>query len=193
MAKTHQRVFALLFALLFLFSTVALSAAVVYTIYKEKQDDNISGDFDASGGDASPEEASQGSNKMLKGTKLEEFQPIKDDVSQLQILDIEQGDGEEAKAGATITAHYTGAYAVNGEIFESSKDSGSPLKGYPLDNLIPGWIQGIPGMKEGGKRRLIIPGNLAYGDAPENYVPGSGDRPLGVLIFDIELIEVTNK
>ncbi len=100
-----------------------------------------------------------------------------------------EGTGETVPEGATITAHYTGAYAVNGEIFESSKDSGQPAT-FPLSNVIQGWQQGVPGMKVGGKRRLIIPGPLAYGAAPEGYTPGSTDRPLGTLVFDIELVSI---
>lgn len=126
---------------------------------------------------------------VLKGSKLDGFEPITEPVNELKIVDLKEGDGVEVPENANITAHYTGAYAVNGEIFESSKDSGQPFT-TDLSRLIPGWVQGIPGMKEGGTRRLIIPGELAYGEAPEGYTPGSTGRPMGTLVFDIELISV---
>lgn len=125
---------------------------------------------------------------VLKGKQLENFQPI-NDVDGLQAIDLKEGDGEAVPEGATITAHYTGAYAVNGEIFESSKDSGQPAT-FPLSGVIAGWTQGVPGMKVGGIRRLIIPGELAYGPAPEGYTPGSTARPMGTLVFDIELVSI---
>lgn len=128
---------------------------------------------------------------MLQGTKLAGFEPIAGPVNQLQAVDLEEGTGEEVKEGATVTAHYTGAYVSNGEIFQSSHDSGQPIP-FGLDQVIPGWTQGVPGMKVGGKRRLIIPGNMAYGEAPEGYVPGSTERPMGPLVFDIEITAVEN-
>lgn len=128
---------------------------------------------------------------MLQGTQLADFTPITEPVTELQKIDLVVGDGEEAQAGATVTAHYTGAYATTGEIFQSSHDSGQPIP-FGLDQVIPGWTEGVPGMKVGGKRRLIIPGNLAYGEAPEGYVPGSTDSPMGPLVFDIELVAVQN-
>ena len=124
---------------------------------------------------------------VLKGTKLDNFDPIAEPASELQAIDIVEGTGTEVTANSTITAHYTGAYAVNGEIFESSKDSGQTFTS-PLSGLITGWIQGLPGMKAGGVRRLIIPGELAYGEAPQGYTPGSTARPMGTLVFDIEVI-----
>lgn len=192
MAKPHQRMFALIMALLFLFSTVALSAAVVYTIYQDRQENNIEGEFDDSGGAAEPPQDSNNSNiavegSVLKGTKLKNFNPVAS-VDELQYVEIVVGDGEEVKQGATVTAHYTGALAGDGTIFESSKDSGQPVT-FPLANVIEGWQQGVPGMKVGGTRRLIIPANLAYGDqSPSPDIP-----PGSSLIFDIELISVENQ
>ncbi|MBA2279300.1 FKBP-type peptidyl-prolyl cis-trans isomerase [Candidatus Saccharibacteria bacterium] len=126
---------------------------------------------------------------MLKGTLLSGFSPITEPVTELQVTDLTLGTSDEVAAGATITAHYTGAYAINGEIFESSKDSPQPAT-FPLGNVIQGWQQGVPGMKVGGTRRLVIPGVQAYGEAPEGYTPGSTDRPMGTLVFDIELISI---
>jgi len=123
----------------------------------------------------------------LKGTLLEDFIPLgkKTKVTELQTIDFLVGTGEEAPAGSTITAHYTGALAVDGTIFESSKDSGRPAT-FGLHQVIDGWTIGVPGMKVGGRRRLIIPSEMAYGGrrASAQIAPNSD------LVFDIELIDV---
>ncbi|MDQ3065277.1 MAG: FKBP-type peptidyl-prolyl cis-trans isomerase [bacterium] len=126
---------------------------------------------------------------MLQGTLLTNFTPIVEPITELQKNDLVVGTGVEVMQGATVTAHYTGAFAVNGEIFQSSHDFGNPIP-FGLNQVIAGWTEGVPGMKVGGTRRLVIPGDKAYGLAPEGYIPGSSDRPLGALVFDIELVNV---
>lgn len=122
--------------------------------------------------------------QSLKGTKLEGFEPV-GSVANLQTTDLVEGTGEAVKKGATVTVNYTGATAKNGTIFESSLDSGQPVS-FPLDQVIPGWTQGIPGMKVGGKRRLVIPAQLAYGEqSPSPDIPPNSD-----LVFDVELISI---
>ena len=116
----------------------------------------------------------------LEGTKLAGFTPI-EKVDTLQIIDTVPGTGAEVKAGGTVTAHYTGALAKDGTIFQSSKDTGQQFTA-PLTGVIPGWQQGIPGMKVGGTRRLVIPASLAYGDKATGNIPPNSD-----LVFDIEL------
>jgi FKBP-type peptidyl-prolyl cis-trans isomerase len=119
-----------------------------------------------------------------EGTKLHDFEP-RDGVQELEIIDIEVGDGEEVKPGATITAHYTGALCKNGIIFQSSFDFGNPIT-FGLDQVIKGWTQGVPGMKVGGTRRLIIPAEMAYGAAsPAKNIPANSD-----LVFDIALMAI---
>lgn len=119
-----------------------------------------------------------------EGTKLSKFEPV-DHVDQLQIIDLEVGDGEEVQPGATITAHYTGALCKNGVIFQSSHDFGKPIT-FGLGQVIKGWTDGVPGMRVGGWRRLVIPAEQAYGaDSPAPNIPAHSD-----LVFDIELISV---
>lgn len=119
-----------------------------------------------------------------EGTKLSEFSPL-ETVDQLQVLDTYEGDGATVAPGATIEAHYTGALCKNGIIFQSSHDFGRPVT-FGLDQVISGWTQGVPGMKVGGMRRLIIPAELAYGSAsPAPNIPANSD-----LVFDIELISI---
>lgn len=123
-------------------------------------------------------------NTPLEGTKLVGFEPISS-VPELQIIDLVEGTGDVVPAQATITAHYTGALAVDGTIFQSSHDGGRPAT-FGLHQVISGWTQGVPGMKIGGTRRLIIPAALAYGSrrAAAN-IPANSD-----LVFDIELSEI---
>ena len=119
-----------------------------------------------------------------EGTKLSKFDPI-DEVKELQIIDIEQGTGQEVQPGDTITAHYTGALCKNGVIFQSSHDFGNAIT-FGLNQVIKGWTEGVPGMKVGGWRRLIIPAEQAYGaSSPAPNIPANSD-----LVFDIELMEI---
>jgi FKBP-type peptidyl-prolyl cis-trans isomerase len=123
------------------------------------------------------------SNK-LEGTKMAGFDPMPA-VTQLQIIDLEPGDGDAVPEGATITAHYTGALAKDGTIFQSSHDFGDAIS-FGLDQVIAGWTKGVPGMKVGGTRRLIIPAAMAYGpSSPSPNIPPNSD-----LVFDIELIRI---
>lgn len=123
-------------------------------------------------------------SQKLEGTKLLNFIPI-DSVNELQIIDTAVGTGDEVQPGATITAHYTGALCKDGTIFQSSHDFGDPVT-FPLDRVIAGWTAGVPGMKVGGTRRLVIPSAKAYGSvrAAANIPPNSD------LVFDIELIAI---
>lgn len=121
----------------------------------------------------------------LAGTKLIGFTPIKK-TGLLQCTDLKVGTGSVVNPSSEITADYTGAVASSGVIFESSLDSGQPFT-TTLDKLIPGWTAGIPGMRVGGERRLVIPAAYAYGANPP---PGSGIPTNADLVFDISLLAV---
>jgi FKBP-type peptidyl-prolyl cis-trans isomerase len=119
-----------------------------------------------------------------EGTKLADFTPL-DSVEQLQVIDIEEGNGATVQPGDTITAHYTGALCKNGVIFQSSHDFGDAIT-FGLTQVIKGWTDGVPGMKVGGMRRLIIPSEMAYGSArAASNIPPNSD-----LVFDIELVGI---
>ncbi len=120
----------------------------------------------------------------LEGTKLQDFEP-RDNVQSLEIIDLVEGAGDEVPAGATITAHYTGALVADGTIFQSSIDFGRPIS-FGLNQVIKGWTNGVPGMKVGGTRRLVIPAEQAYGaSSPAPNIPANSD-----LVFDIELVAI---
>ena len=120
-----------------------------------------------------------------EGTKLHNFEPRTESVTELEIIDIEVGTGEEVQSGATITAHYTGALVKNGIIFQSSHDFGQAIS-FGLDQVIKGWTVGVPGMKIGGTRRIIIPAEMAYGaSSPAKNIPANSD-----LVFDIDLVSI---
>lgn len=99
--------------------------------------------------------------------------------------DLVVGDGAEATASSTVTVHYSGRSWSDGSTFDSSWLRGEPAT-FPLANLIPGWQVGIPGMKVGGTRLLIIPPDLGYG------AQGGGSiKPNETLVFVIELKAVS--
>jgi FKBP-type peptidyl-prolyl cis-trans isomerase len=131
------------------------------------------------------ETTTQPKEGALQGTKLNNFTPVTQ-VDTLQKIDLKEGTGDVVKSGATVTAHYTGAVAATGIIFQSSHDSGQPIP-FGLNQVIKGWTDGVPGMKVGGTRRLIIPADQAYGANPP---AGSGIPANAPLVFDIELVSV---
>ena len=103
--------------------------------------------------------------------------------TELVITDLVVGDGSEAVPGATVDVHYVGVEFDSGEEFDSSWNRGESIS-FPLRGLIQGWQDGIPGMRVGGRRQLIIPPEQAYGPA------GAGHRLSGkTLIFVIDLLE----
>lgn len=106
-------------------------------------------------------------------------------MNTLKQEDIKIGAGQEAKAHDTIVVHYTG-WLENGTKFDSSRDRGEPFEvQIGAGFVIRGWDMGIPGMKVGGKRKLTIPYDLAYGRYGADTIPG-----FATLIFEIELLQI---
>ncbi|MBD0737585.1 FKBP-type peptidyl-prolyl cis-trans isomerase [Streptomyces sp. NPDC088197] len=105
----------------------------------------------------------------------------------LEIKDIWEGDGPVAKAGDTVSVHYVGVAFSSGEEFDASWNRGSALQfKLGVGQVIAGWDQGVQGMKVGGRRQLIIPAHLAYGDRGA----GAAIKPGETLIFVCDLVAV---
>jgi FKBP-type peptidyl-prolyl cis-trans isomerase len=105
--------------------------------------------------------------------------------TELKITDSVVGTGATAQAGMTVFVHYTGTL-TDGQVFDSSIPRGEPFS-FELGGgqVIQGWDIGIQGMKVGGKRTLVIPASLAYGDRPTGPIPANS-----TLIFEVELLDV---
>jgi peptidylprolyl isomerase len=121
---------------------------------------------------------------MTDNTKPEIEPTLGDAPTDLVITDLEIGDGAEAAPGATVDVHYVGVDFETGEEFDSSRGRGESIQ-FPLNGLIRGWQEGIPGMKVGGRRQLVTPPVYAYGPI------GGGHRLSGrTLVFVIDLLAV---
>jgi peptidylprolyl isomerase len=105
----------------------------------------------------------------------------------LEITEITVGSGPEAKAGDQVRVHYVGVAHSTGEEFDASYNRGAPLD-FPLGagRVIAGWDQGVQGMKVGGRRQLVIPPHLGYGDRGAGGVIKPGET----LIFVVDLVDV---
>jgi len=168
MARTRDRIFAIVVVVAFTVTTLGISFGVIWQMYQDsKQEDTT----------VQPQNAN-----ALQGTKLKDFTPVAQ-VDKLEITDPQPGTGTEVKAGDMVTVDYTGAVAATGVIFQSSLDTGQPAT-LSLGQVIKGWQEGIPGMKVGGKRRIVIPAADAYGANPPQ---GSGIPANAPLVFDITL------
>jgi peptidylprolyl isomerase len=105
----------------------------------------------------------------------------------LEIVDLVEGDGAEATAGSTVQVHYVGVAHSTGEEFDASYNRGAPLEfRLGIGQVISGWDNGVQGMKVGGRRRLVIPPHLAYGDRGAGAVIKPGET----LIFVCDLVSV---
>jgi FKBP-type peptidyl-prolyl cis-trans isomerase FkpA len=187
MARKRDRIVALSIAILFFVFAFSSSFWVIWQLYKDNKEAKRVNNNQASSQDTSNTNTPAKTTTKLKGSQLSNFTPVSDSsVTDLQKIDTQAGTGAEVKPGDTVTVDYTGALAATGIVFESSLDTGQPVP-LSLNQVIDGWKQGIPGMKVGGQRRLIIPANMAYGASPR---AGSGIPPNAALVFDITLHSV---
>ncbi|SFA82148.1 peptidylprolyl isomerase [Amycolatopsis marina] len=108
--------------------------------------------------------------------------------TELQTVDLTVGDGAEAQSGQTVSVDYVGVSFSTGEEFDASYNRGQPLQ-FTLGagHVIPGWDRGVQGMKVGGRRKLVIPPDLAYGDRGAGGVIKPGET----LVFVVDLVNVS--
>jgi FKBP-type peptidyl-prolyl cis-trans isomerase len=179
MAQIRHRAFAAFGAVLFLVTSSALTIAVIVSMVSNKSSNGSSTSGSSTGS------ATSSSTKSLAGTKMQDFTATTTPQTQLQTEDLKVGSGETVKAGDTITASYVGALMSTGVVFDASADHGGPVQ-FSLSKVIAGWSQGIPGMKVGGTRRLLIPSALGYG------TQGSGSTipPNSDLVFDVSVTKI---
>jgi FKBP-type peptidyl-prolyl cis-trans isomerase len=175
-----KRVVFIIIACLFLFTSLSLSGLVIWQMVKDSHNNKTT-----AGAQSQQTTTTPSKEGKLEGTKLSNFTPVSS-ISSLEKIDQKVGTGAEVKAGDTVTVHYTGAVAATGVIFQSSLDTGQAVT-FPLSQVIKGWTEGIPGMKVGGIRRLVIPADQAYGATPP---AGSGIPANAPLVFDVQLIKI---
>jgi len=137
---------------------------------------------DAGGADAKADDKALAEAKQRGEPKVEVPKPL---PKELTVTDDVVGTGAVVCPGATVVAHYTGVDASSGEVFDSSWKKGDPAT-FPLDGVIKGWSQGLVGMKVGGRRTLVIPGELAYGKNDKD----TKGKPTGDLVFVVDLVGV---
>jgi len=174
--------FALLGALLFLVTSASLTIAVIW----QSVENNSSSTNTTSNNTTASKTSSTKNSKKLEGTKLQNFTPVSQ-VNSLQMTDTKIGSGQVAKAGQKVTVLYTGAIASTGIVFQSTQDTGQPVQvtlSYP-NGVIEGWAKGVPGMRVGGERRLLIPADEAYGSNPPSGIPDNA-----ALVFDVTLLQI---
>lgn len=177
-------------------ATLALSAALVLSACGSSSDSG-SGAGSASAGDCgTATTTTEGIGSNACGVTVEggfgekPVITIGDEtkaVTQLQVIDLVEGTGDPVLENARVLADYSGVGASTKKQFDSSFDRGQPAE-FSLDQVIPGWTQGIPGMKLDGRRLLIIPGALAYGANP----PSADIEPDEVLVFVVDMVNFIN-
>ena len=186
MAKLSQRFFAIFFAVLFLvtssFVAIAFIIANVQSKDNSKNSKTASSSSQSMTNNTNPSsaETSYPSTGQLPG-----FTPTSD-VSDLKTTDTTVGTGATVQAGDTVSVSYSGAVAATGTIFQTSNTAIS----LSLNQVIEGWQKGIPGMKVGGSRQILIPAAMAYGANPPS---GSGIPANAPLVFDVTVKSTSSK
>ena len=122
----------------------------------------------------------------MEKPEIEFFDP--EPPADLVVTELAEGDGPEATAGSTVSVHYVGVAHSTGEEFDASYNRGAPLQfRLGVGQVISGWDQGVQGMKVGGRRQLVIPPHLGYGDRGAGGVIKPGET----LIFVVDLVGVS--
>lgn len=162
--EKSTRIFILTMVIAFVLSSLGFSAIVIWDISKGNNNKQDSQTADI--------------QKQLE-------EQMKQQQEKLQSTDIKVGKGAAAKKGDEVTVNYTGTL-TNGQKFDSSYDRKKPFTFILGEGeVIKGWEQGIPGMKVGGERKLVIPPSLGYGDQAASGIPANS-----TLVFDVTLVSI---
>lgn len=171
------------------FFLLASSVGAIFLIIKQSNDNQKLSDLQQQALDQqAPKEEECKVADNITGSNVQVGEPLKleSPASELQITDTKVGTGEEVRLGDCITVNYRlnladGSIVAGNDTFAS----GEPIAFDLIQGgLIEGWTQGLPGMKVGGLRRLVVPASLAYGDRASGSVPANSD-----LVFDIEVLD----
>ena len=178
-SSLRDRSFALIMAGLFLFTALATSGVVIWSLINSN----------SSNPSTNCKGAVVNTTGKLAGTCLSGFVPVSNsNVTSLKITDLKEGTGTAATSTSTVGVLYTGAVADTGVIFQSSLDSSPDPVSFSLNGgVIVGFQDGIVGMKIGGERQLLIPAQEAYGASPP---ANSGIPANAALVFNVTLLSV---
>ncbi len=124
------------------------------------------------------------SGSFSVGQKLTGYTPLTKPLAHLEIYNLQTGTGTAVTAGSTVTADYVGALADSGTVFDDSSAHGG-AQTFSLSSVIKGWSLGIPGMKVGGVREIMIPSGLGYGSQAVSSIPANSD-----LVFWVKITAV---
>lgn len=179
MSTLSQRIFAASGAILFFMTSAALTIVVIVTVVQSNKNNSS----------AQPQTASTCDiNSPVPSNKMPAPDVYKPDgkVTQLQTTDLQQGSGPAAKKGDCLVMKYQGNLASDGTIFDENFSKAQALQ-FTLGagEVIPGWDQGLIGMKAGGTRRLVIPSDMAYGSQGQGSIPANAD-----LVFVVKLLKI---
>lgn len=130
--------------------------------------------------------ANQNKDEQASSQQSDDLSKLTAQGGSVEKTDITVGTGAEAVEGKSVTVNYVGTLKSDGTKFDSSYDRNEPFTfNLGAGEVIPGWEQGVVGMKVGGKRKLVIPSSLAYGEQQAGSIPPNSD-----LVFEIELLDV---
>lgn len=178
MATIPQRIFAASGAIVFFLTSIALSVVVIITVVQDnkKQTDTKTTAAACDINTPVPSDTLAAPEVYKPGTK----------VDSLQHTDLDPGSGPAAKNGDCLVMKYQGSLAADGTIFDENYSKKQALQ-FKLGagQVIPGWDQGLVGMKVGGTRRLVIPASLGYGSQGQGSIPANSD-----LVFVVKLLKI---
>jgi FKBP-type peptidyl-prolyl cis-trans isomerase len=184
-----DRIFAGFGAGLFLMTSSALAIAVIISLSQSSSSKGTPSNSTsaAASKSRSAKQSSSTAQAPVPGSKLQGFKPLTKPVTKLEIGNIQTGKGTLVKSGATVTAYYVGALADTGVIFGTSASSPGKVQTFSLKQVIKGWQVGIPGMRVGGTRELIIPAAWGYGSKGSGSIPPNSD-----LVFLVTITKAKN-